>query len=214
MMKKNDTSMIRILELIAFLGEVTADEIKSFSRSPSYAEKLITLMKKESYIKNFRSGNKSTYRLMIKGKKYLEENLPESFLNSFHGQTTMNRVRSDKNSEERRKKLADILLLFYRTDVKIFPDEKQLLKNTSVNTDADPTDNTDEQRLEFYTSVEIKKSVPDYVKGLGSRSLGVLIAYGELYIVYLTYDGNLLWRKDTEIKFYNNTKALYLQGGK
>ena len=114
MMKKNDTSMIRILELIAFLGEVTADEIKSFSRSPSYAEKLITLMKKESYIKNFRSENRSTYRLMIKGKKYLEENLPESFLNTFHGQTTMNRVRYDKRREERRKKLADILLLFYR----------------------------------------------------------------------------------------------------
>ena len=143
---------------------------------------------------------------MIKGKKYLEENLPESFLNTFHGQTTMNRVRYDKRREERRKKLADILLLFYRADVKIFPDEKQLLKNTYVNSDADPTDNTDEQRLEFYTSVEIKKTVPDYVKGLGSRSLGVLIAYGELYIVYLTYDGNLLWRKDTEIKFYNNTK--------
>ena len=40
--------------LIAFLGEVTVDEIKSFSRSPSYAEKLITFLKKESYIKNLR----------------------------------------------------------------------------------------------------------------------------------------------------------------
>ena len=143
---------------------------------------------------------------MIKGKKYLEESFPESILNIFHGQTTMNSVRYDKRREERRKKLADILLLFYRADVKIFPEEKQLLKNTYVNSDADPTDNTDEQRLEFYTSVEFKKTVTDYVKGLGSRSLGVLIAYGELYIVYLTYDGNLLWRKDTEIEFYNNTK--------
>lgn len=93
----------------------------------------------------------------------------------------MNRVRYYKRIEERRKKLADILHLFYRADVKIFSDEKQLLKNTSVNTGADTTDNTGEQSLEFYTSLEIKKTVPDYVKGLGSRSLGVLIAYGELY---------------------------------
>ena len=131
--------MIRILELIAFLGEVIADEIKNFSRSPSYAEKLITFLKKESYIKNFRSENRSTYRLMLKGKKYLEENLPASFSNSFHGQTTMNRVRYDKRSEERRK-LADILRLFHRADVKIFSDEKFLLKNTSVNECANITD--------------------------------------------------------------------------
>ena len=99
--------MIRILELIAFLGEVTANEIKSFSKSPSYAEKLITLLKREE------------------------------------------------------KKLADILFLFHRADVKIFPDEKQLLKNTSVNTCADPTDNTDEQRPEFYTSVYEKLEQED-----------------------------------------------------
>ena len=140
--------MIRILELIAFLGEVTADDIKNFSRSPSYAEKLITLMKKESYIKSFRSENKSIYTLMIKGKKYLDQNLPESFLNSFRGQTTMNRVRYDKRSEERRRKLANILRLFHRADVKIFSDEKFLLKNTSVNECANITDkDTDTKKV-------------------------------------------------------------------
>ncbi len=143
MAKKTDTLMIRILELIALLGEATSGEIKKFSNSPSYAEKLITSTKKDSYIKNYKNENKSTYRLMLKGKNYLADNLPEMFSESFKGQKTMNRVRDDKRREERRKKLADILLLFHRADVKVFPDEKALLTSTSVNTRTDTTDNTD-----------------------------------------------------------------------
>lgn len=208
MAKKTDTLMIRILELIALIGEATSDEIKMFSNSPSYAEKLITSMKKDSYIKNYRNENKSTYRLMLKGKNYLAENLPEVFSESFTGQKTMNRVRDDKRREERRKKLVDILLLFHRADVKIFPDEKTLLKYTTVNTRTDTTDTTDKHRLEFYTSMEIKNIIPDYKKGIGSRALGILIAFGKLYIVYSTADGNLLWQKDVEKDFLTNTKGV------
>lgn len=92
--------------------------------------------------------------------------------------------------------------------VKIFPDEKTLLTSTSVNTRTDTTDITDKQRLEFYTSMEIKSIIPDYKKGIGSRTLGILIAFGKLYIVYLTYDGNLLWQKDIEKDFLTNTKGV------
>jgi len=199
---KTDTVMIKVLEIIALLGEATTDEIQSFLNSSSYAEKLITSLKKKSFIKNFRDQYKSTYRLMSKGKKYLEDNLPAEFSESFKGQKTMNRVRDDKRREERRKKLADILLLFHRADVKIFPDEKTLLKNTSVDSRADTTD---EQRPEFYTSMEIKSCVPDYKKGIGSRALGILTAFGKLYIVYSTAEGNLFWRKDTERDFLTVT---------
>lgn len=206
--KKTDTIMIRILELIALLGEATSEEIKRFSKSPSYAEKIISLMKKESYIKNFRDGNKSTYRLVKKGKKYLEEKLPLIFSNTFQGQNSLNRVRDDKRREERRKKLAEVLLLFHLADVKIFPDEKVLLRRNSVFTNADTTDFTDKYTPEFYTSSEIKNIVPDYKKGISSRALGILIIYRKVYIVYLTSDGNLFWRKDTEKDFLTITKTV------
>lgn len=208
MVKKTDTLMIRILELIALLGEATTDEIKRFSNSSSYTEKIITSMRKESYIKNYRNGNKSTYRLMLKGKKYLMDNLPEVFSKSFTGQKFMNRVRDDKRREERRNNLSDILFVFHRADVKIFPDEKTLLRNTAVNTRADTADCTDKQRPEFYTAMEIKSIIPDYKKGIGSRALGILIAFGKLYIVYTTPDGDLFWRKDTEKDFLMNTKGV------
>ena len=94
--KKTDTSKVKILELIALTGELSADEIKSFSGSLSYAEKLITILKKESYIKKYKSSEKSTLRLTFKGRDYLKELLPEIFDSMLNGQKTMNRVRDDK----------------------------------------------------------------------------------------------------------------------
>ena len=143
MTNKTDTMKIKILQFIALLGEATSDEIKAISNSPSYAEKLITSLKKDSYIKNFKGENKSTYRLMHKGKKHLSDNLPEIFSEQITGRKSMNRVRDDKRREQRRKKLAELLILFHRADVKIFPDEKTLLKNITVNTRADTTDFSD-----------------------------------------------------------------------
>lgn len=98
-----------------------------------YAEKMITTMKKETYIRCYKNGNKSTLRLAIKGKKYLEDNLPDFFGESFSAQKAMNRVRDDIRRGERREKLAEILYLLYRADVKIFPDEKQLLKKCNCD---------------------------------------------------------------------------------
>ncbi len=91
--------MIRILELISLLGEATSDEIKKFSSSVSYAEKMITSMKKESYIKNLKNENKSTFRLTQKGKKYRADNLPEILDESFLGQTLQTpQTLSENNS--------------------------------------------------------------------------------------------------------------------
>ena len=69
------------------------------------------------------------------------------------------------------------------------------------------TDNTDKIKFvensypEFYTAVEIKEIIPDFNIAKGSRSLGILVSYGRVYIIYSTYDGELLWWKETEIKF-------------
>ena len=206
--KKTDTSKVKILELIALTGELSADEIKSFSGSPSYAEKLITTLKKESYIKKYKNSEKSTLRLTSKGRDYLKEVLPEIFDSLLNGQKTMNRVRDDKRRTERRNKLVDILLMLYRADVKILPDEKTLLYNTSAPTRTDAADNTDDCRPEFYTSAEIKSLIPDYKNGIGSRALGILIAYERLYIIYSTVDGDLFWRHDTEKNFYTDTVSV------
>ena len=205
MSKKSDTSKVKILELIALTGEMNSNEIKSFFNSSSYIEKVITELKKESFIKKFKTEDKSVLRLTAKGKGYLKEILPDIFEKLLSGQKSMNRVRNDKRRNDRRDKLTDILNMFHRADVKIFPDEKVLLRDNSVNTRAD---NTDTYRREFYTSSEIKSIVPDYKNSIGSRAMGILAANSKLYIIYSTVDGDLFWRQDTEKNFYINTKKI------
>ena len=69
---------------------------------------------------------------------------------------------------------------------------------------ADNTDRTDvmiKSQPEFYTALEIKEVIPDFNIAKGSRTLGILISYGRVYIIYCTNTGDLLWRKETELKF-------------
>lgn len=207
MVKKTDTYKVKVLEFLALVGELSSDEIKNFTASASYGEKIITTLKRELLIKKSKTGDKDLFRLSPRGKKYLKSLLSEEYENYLSRQRSMNRIRDDKRRIERRDKLVQILLMFHRADIKILPGEKTLLKNNSAITRADGTDNTDAYRPEFYTSMEIKNIIPDYKTGIGSRALGILIANNMLYIVYFTVDGELLWKHDAEKNFLTSTSG-------
>lgn len=207
MIQKTESMSIKILELIALVGDISSKEIQQFFKSESYVRKVITGLINDKLIKKSNREEKITYRLTINGKKRLKDYLPEIFDELLQDRRSMNVVRDDKGYIERRKKLLEILTLLHRADIKIFPDEKNLLRKHSVNTWADNTDDTDikssliNNQPEFYTSVEVKELIPDFNIAKGSRALGILISYGNVYIVYYTYTGDLLWRKETEMKF-------------
>lgn len=207
MYTKKDSMAIKILEILALVGEVSADEILGFFKSKSYAAKVITNLKNDGFIKRSKDQKRITYRLSLAGKKKLRAYLPEVFERLLSDRKSMNVVREDNGYKQRRKKLYEVLSLFQGADVKIFPDEKVLLRKHFVKAGADCTDDTDCTDIsdnitpEFYTSVEIKEFIPDFNIAKGSRSLGVLISCGTIYIVYSTSEGELLWRKETEIKF-------------
>ncbi len=215
MIKKTDSTKVRILELLALTNELSSDNIKSFFSSAGYAEKIITRLKKDSLIRNTVEGGKPVYRLTKHGKEKLRELLPDVFGPLLEGHKTMNRIREEKRRIERRHKLTKILSLFYKMNIKIFPDEKVIIKKYFLNTRTDNTDSIYNCEPEFYTSMEIKSMVPDYKKAIGSRNLGVLISHGKIYIIYLTENGELLWKKEVEKNFKeitSNTLAKKLYG--
>lgn len=184
MISKADSAKVRILEILAMTGEMTGENIKAFFSSSEYVRKTITALKNESLIKKSSEKGKPAYRLTSKGKLKLKEVLPDVFEPLLEGGKTMNKTRDDNRRIERRNKLIEVLLLFHRADVKIFPDEKVLLSNSSSMHLTDNTDNTDttdfarNRQPEFYTAVEIKSLIPDYKTANGSRALGVLLSYG------------------------------------
>ena len=209
MVCKADSTRIRILEILAMTGEMTGDNIKSFFPSNEYTRKTIISLKKESLIRKSNEEGKPIYRLTNKGKLKLKEVLPDVFEPLLEGKKTMNKIRDDKRRIERRNKLIEILLMLHRADVKIFPDEKVLLSNSSVIHRTDNTDTTDfvkNSQPEFYTSLEIKSLIPDYKTSNGSRALGILMSYGKLFIIYTTDVGDLIWRKETEKNFRETTR--------
>lgn len=201
---KADSKAIKILELLALVGEMSSDEICRFFNSESYIRKILSTMHNDKIIKKFKNSEKITYRLTLAGKNKLRECFPEEFKELLSDRRSMNHVRIDKGYKDRRKNLLEMLTIFHGADIKIFPDEKVLIKNHSVNTRADTTDTTDFLRNihpEFYTALEIKEQIPEFNIAKGSRALGVLISYGKIYIIYSTYEGELLWWKETERKF-------------
>ena len=201
-----DSTAIKILELLALIGDMSSEEICRFFKSESYVRKVLSLLNNNKLIKKAKDTERLSYRLTLAGKKKLKEQIPEIFESLLSDRKSMNVVRSDNGYKERRKKLLEILTMFYRADIKIFPNEKFLLKSVSVISRTDNTDFAENSRPEFYTSVEIKEIFPDFNIAKGSRALGILISYGRIYIIYYTYDGELLWRKETEIKFRTCTK--------
>lgn len=206
---KTDSMAIKILEYLALVGEMSSDEICCFFKSESYVRKVLSALHIDKLIKKFKSEKKITYRLTFTGKKKLREYLPEVFEELLSDRKSMNVVRDDNGYKERRKKLLEILTLFHSADIKILPDEKVLLKKTSLNPRTDNTDTTDsmkDSQPEFYTSVEIKEIFHDFNIAKGSRSLGILISHGRIYIIYSTYNGELLWWEETEIKFRTSTR--------
>ena len=123
-----DSTAIKILELLALVGDMSWDEICCFFKSESYIRKVLSSLRNDNFIKKSKNTEKTTYRLTLAGKKKLKSYLPEIFNALLSDRKLMNVVRDDKGYKERRKKLLEILTLFYRADIKIFPDEKVLLR--------------------------------------------------------------------------------------
>ena len=209
MISKADSAKIRILEILAMTGEMTGENIKAFFSSGEYVRKTITALKNESLIRKSSEKGKPVYRLTSKGRIKLKEVLPDVFEPLLEGRKTMNKTRDDDRRIERRNKLIEVLLILHRADVKIFPDEKVLLSNSSLIHRTDNTDTTDFEKNtqpEFYTAIEIKSLIPDYKTANGSRALGVLFSHGKIYIIYTTDIGDLIWRKETEKNFRETTR--------
>ena len=60
---------IKILELIALVGDISSKEIQQFFKSESYVRKVITGLINDKLIKKSNREEKITYRLTINGKK-------------------------------------------------------------------------------------------------------------------------------------------------
>lgn len=157
------------------------------------------------YIKTVKFEKEKCLRLTSKCKKYLKENYPERFSDCFIGASSTNKIRNDDYRRQRYHRLGEVLVMLNLSGVKIFADEKSLMKKTHGFTRSGGTDWSDfcaeNNTAEFYVSAELK-AAGLFMNARTSRALGIIYSYPDVYIIYNVADGALKWENKTEESFF------------
>ena len=191
---ETDTCAYQLLSLIALSGECSVDIITYMGISPSYAEKLITKLKDEGYIKTHYRDRLRGYRLTNRGKKFLIGSNPDRFLFYLSGNTDTNRPRSDFTRRLRLQQTSIVYVMLQNAGVSLYRDEKKLLFTQ------DATKQRNLKLPAFYQAREVKELGAEAVKINNSRTMGVLLAPRRLYAVYYTGGSLMKWEYRTELK--------------
>lgn len=184
-----------LLTLIGISGEIPPDLLERMGISESYGEKLITLLKREGYIKTHYRDKLRGYRLTAKGKKLLLSQNPNRFSFYLTGSSDTNQPRSDLPRRLRLHHGARVWLFMKHIQASIYRDKKPALFSQ-----------TDKQVINFlpfpsfYHSREIKELGIETTKINNSRTLGVLFAKHCMYVVFYTGNSVLKWEYRTEIR--------------
>ena len=212
-MIKKDTIEYRLVSLIGLAGEIRTDELYKLNYGKEYIRKTISRLNSNGYIKVYKYCFDKYLRLTPKCKNYLSTKFPERFSDTFTGASSTNKIRNDDYRRERYHRLGEVLVMLNMADVKIFPDEKTLMKNTHGFTRADNTDLSDycieKNTAEFYSSAELK-SAGLFMNARTSRALGIIYSHPEVYIIYNVSDGVFKWENKVEESFFFRAGQTFL----
>ncbi len=212
-MIKRDTIEYRLVSLIGLAGEIKTDELYKLNYGKEYIRKTISRLNSVGFIKVYKYLGEKYLRLTPKCKRYLTANFPERFSDCFIGASSTNKIRNDACRRERYHRLGEVLIMLDQAGVKIFPDEKTLMKKTLGFTRTDGTDCEDfcaeKNTAEFYSSAELK-SAGLFMNARTSRALGIIYSHPEVYIIYNVADGIFKWENKVERSFFARAGQTFL----
>lgn len=179
-----------LLEIIGLVGEYPYKEIYLFGYTKNYMVKIIRKLKKEGVICIY-------YKDRLKGIRFTKEYINELKKQGgkLKGINSSYKNKSDKTKRIRVHKIAETMLLMYKSDIKIFGYEKPI-------TDGDLLYKINQTKSSmFYSSVELKKGNADKFKVISSsRFIGILLTNKNQYIVYNCGNSLMKWSKYSEDK--------------
>lgn len=185
----------RLLELTALSGELSTDAPSRLGISPDYTEKLITQLKADHLLKTHYRDKLRGYRLTSTGKKMLLAGNRERFTFYLSGNTETNQPRSDLPRRLRLQQASRLYVLLQNAGICYFRDKKPPLFHPSA-----PPSDTSLSFPVFYHARELKELGDETIKINNSRSLGILLADGCIYVLFYTGDALLKWEYHTELR--------------
>ena len=165
-----------LLALTALSGEYPASAVSRLVGSTAYAEKVVTRLKADGFLRTVYRDRLRGYRLTAAAKHRLLASDPRRFAFYLTGSTDTNRVKSEPVRRLRLHRVAQVYTVVHKAGIALFRDEKPCPFSSASLHHYAPT--------AFYSSREVKEIGVETVKIRGSRTVGVLSAPGGPCLCY------------------------------
>ena len=191
----DDSFAYLLLTLLAICGEVPAALVSQLPGSESYQAKAITRLKSGHWITTYYSDGLRGFRLTKAAKRELVQLQPERFVTILSGSNSATSPKYSLPSRLRLHRMAEALVMMYRTGVVVLPWEKPgaFLPDDRFT----PFTLT---RPTYYSSLEVKRIGEQGNIIRNSRATGVLLAPDRIFAVFNTADGEMKWEYEAELR--------------
>lgn len=190
-----DTQPHLLLWLTAISGEFPAALVSRLPGGSSYKESVVKRLKHDGLLRTYYRDGLRGLRLTTAAKKLLLADQPEQFWSYLTGSTETNVLKSEVPRRLRLHRMAEVLVTMLNADAAIFQAEKP-----SLFTPAPPPPGLRIDWPAYYGSREIKEMGAQAVKVRGSRSTGVLLADGGVFVIYNIGSSLMKWEYKAEMR--------------
>ena len=190
-----DTFPGLVLALTALSGELPAALVSRLPAFDTYKEYAVKQLKRDNLLRTFYRNGVRGLRLTTTAKRLLLECWPNQFLPYLSGSSETNQLKSEVVRRLRLHRMAEVLVTMLNADVSVLPWEKPALFAPTP-----PAGLTALDRPAYYSSREVKEMGEQAVKIRGSRSTGVLLTDGDIFVIYNTGPGQMKWEYKAEMR--------------
>ena len=191
-----DTFPGLVLTLTALSGELPVALVSRLPAADTYKEYAVKQLKRDNLLRAFYRDGIRSLRLTAAAKHLLLECWPDQFLPYLSGSTETNQLKSEIARRLRLHRMAEVLVTMLNADVSVLPWEKPALFSSTP-----PDGLTALDRPAYYSSREVKDLGKEAIKIRNSRSTGVLLTDGGIFIIYNTGPGQMKWEYKAEMRF-------------
>lgn len=190
-----DTLPDLLLTLTALSGEFPTALVSRLPGADSYGEYVVKQLKRNKLLRTFYRDGLRGLRLTATSKKLLLTHYPARFQSALTGNTETNVLKSEITRRLRLHRMSEVLVTMHNANISFLPWEKP-----AVFQPTPPPSDTYISRPAYYSSREVKEIGPQAAKIRGSRSTGVLLTDGGIFVVYNTGATRMKWEYKSEMR--------------
>lgn len=190
-----DTLPDLLLTLTALSGEFPISQVSRLPGSVSYKESAVKKLKKDKLLRSYYRDGLRGLRLTASAKRLLLGDQPDRYLPFLSGETSTNAPKYTIPHRLRLHRMAEVFVTMMNTGILVLPWEREnIFHHAPLSLELyieQPT---------YFTSREVKEIGAQAAKIRNSRSTGVLLTDGSIFITYNTAAAEMKWDYKAEMR--------------